>query len=146
MLSTIKGRLNLFLFLLTIMKETSKGVDGRTVETLKHHSWTVLDKMAPSGGDKILCLAKASAGTEAPRPRQVGTEQALHLNSWLIWHPVTLLEATANILEQLAWDPKQWGVPKKHARSGIQRCNPPGTGRVDNTAPDFSKGNHKPQH
>lgn len=145
MLSTIKGRLNLFFFLLTIMKKTSKGVDGRIVKDLETPQLNCFGKNGSLWWRQNPLPSKEVGRNwmKHQDPGRWGTEQALHLNSWLVWHPVTLLEATANILEQLAWDPTQWGVPKKHARSGIQRCNPPGTGRVDNTAPDFSNRNHK---
>lgn len=72
MLSTIKGSLSLFLFLLTIMKETSKGVDGRTVKDLETPQLNCFGQNGSLWWRRNPLPSKGVAGTEAPRPRQVG--------------------------------------------------------------------------
>lgn len=146
MLSTIKGSLNVFLFLLTIMKEISKGVDGRTVKDLETPQLNCFGQNGSLWWRRNPLPSKGVAGTEAPRPRQVGyrtssTPQFLTglASSHTVRSNSQHFRATC-LRPQTVRRTKK----KKHARSGIQRCNTQGTGRVDNTAPDFSKGNHKP--
>lgn len=65
---TIKGHLKLFLFFLNNYGRR-KGVGGKAV----------LDKMAPSGGDQILCLEKEPSESRGPRPRQMGESYKLNI-------------------------------------------------------------------
>lgn len=110
------------------MKKTSKGVDGRIVEDLETPQLNCFGQNGSLWWRRNPLPSKGVGRNwmKHQNPGRWGTEQALHLNSWLVWHPVTLLEATANILEQLAWDPTQWGVPKKACKVWNPEMQPSG--------------------